>query len=223
VDAASRVAAAHPVPAAHLVAAVHPLPVAVPPPHRLAVHLAQRPPLRTPLPRRQPMLRHRSPLLSACFRFQTVNRALKAIAALESPVFLSTARLQDGERGSHADGARDAVKSRHRRPRAGGALTDSYSAERISCATLRSSDSLPAAGDARTTSNARSGGQGVRGSFLRRSGGVRFPVADSHGLHRHGAGGGLVIANSSPVGRVRSTADSLYSRSQAGRCFLFAC
>ena len=105
------------------------------------------------------------------------------------------------------------VKCRHRRPRsnwhrAGGALTDSYQRIRIPCSTIRSSDPLPAAMDARTAHNAFSGGQGVRGSLTRRSGGVSLPVASSHGLHRHGAGGGLVVAKSSLVCNTRRAPSS---------------
>src|SRR5438552_8004733 len=102
----------------------------------------------------------------------------------------------------YAGGPWDCVKCRHHRPRAGGALTDSYSRERISCSTFRSSDPLPAARDARTVSNAPSGGQGVRGSFSRRRGGVSFHIADQSGHHRHGVGGGLVVAKSSIVCRI---------------------
>ena len=138
------------------------------------------------------------------------------VQIIERP-FFSTARLRAREPGLRADGARDCVRCRHHRPRAGGALIDSYSREQISCSTFRSSDPLPAARDARTASNAPSGGQGVRGSFSRISCSVSLLVADRHGLHRHGAGGGLVAANSSLVCRNRYIADRFYFRLQAGR------
>jgi hypothetical protein len=45
---------------------------------------------------------------------------------MEHGLNTDTARLRAAKGGLHADGARDWVKCRHHRPRAGGVLTDSY-------------------------------------------------------------------------------------------------